>query len=41
MGLFEPLAIAPGQPTIASLAKSKGYTTGIVGKWHAGISSLV
>jgi arylsulfatase A-like enzyme len=37
MGLFEPLAIAPGQPTIASLAKSKGYTTGIVGKWHVGM----
>jgi arylsulfatase A len=31
----EPL-IAPGQMTIASLAKSQGYRTAMVGKWHVG-----
>lgn len=28
--------IAPGQMTIASLAKSRGYHTAMVGKWHLG-----
>jgi len=31
----EPL-IEPGQMTIASLAKSNGYRTAMVGKWHVG-----
>ena len=31
----QPL-IAPGQMTIASLAKSQGYRTAMVGKWHLG-----
>ncbi len=31
----QPL-IAPGQMTIASLAKSQGYRTAMVGKWHVG-----
>ena len=31
----QPL-IAPGQLTIASLAKSRGYDTAMVGKWHLG-----
>jgi arylsulfatase A-like enzyme len=29
--------IEPGQPTIASLLKSAGYATGLVGKWHIGL----
>lgn len=32
-----PLIIDPSQPTIASLLKSAGYRTGIVGKWHLGL----
>lgn len=29
--------IEPGQPTIASVLKSSGYATGLVGKWHIGL----
>ena len=29
--------IKPDQPTIASVLKSAGYTTGLVGKWHIGL----
>lgn len=29
--------IQPGQPTIASLFKSAGYATGLMGKWHLGL----
>lgn len=32
-----PLSIPPGTPTVASLLKRAGYTTGIVGKWHLGL----
>lgn len=32
-----PMIINPGKPTIASVLKSKGYTTGLVGKWHIGL----
>ena len=31
--------IHPGQPTIASVLKSAGYTTGLVGKWHIGLGN--
>ncbi len=32
-----PLSIAPGSSTVASLLKSAGYRTGVVGKWHVGL----
>ncbi|MDX1947655.1 MAG: arylsulfatase [Pirellulaceae bacterium] len=32
-----PLSIPPGTATVASLLKSAGYRTGVVGKWHVGL----
>ena len=32
-----PLSIAPGTTTVASVLKSAGYRTGVVGKWHVGL----
>ncbi|MBD0425995.1 sulfatase family protein [Aquisalinus flavus] len=32
-----PALIRPGQPTLASMLKSRGYTTAVVGKWHLGL----
>jgi arylsulfatase A-like enzyme len=34
-----PLIIDPSKPTIASLLKSEGYRTALVGKWHLGLGS--
>lgn len=43
IGLMEPLPVNnhlvgldPGHPTIASLLKTSGYDTALVGKWHLG-----
>jgi arylsulfatase A-like enzyme len=43
IGLIEPLpannrsvGLEPGHPTIASLLKTSGYDTALIGKWHLG-----
>ncbi len=32
-----PLNLTPGMPTLASVLRSAGYATGLVGKWHLGL----
>lgn len=36
----DPLLIKDGVPTVASIAKQAGYTTGVVGKWHLGLGRV-
>jgi len=33
---FSTMGLPPSQPILAETLKAKGYTTGIVGKWHLG-----
>lgn len=35
-----PLVIDPAKPTLASVLRSVGYTTGLVGKWHLGLGNV-
>lgn len=37
LGGFSKTLIRVGQPTIASMLKSRGYTTACIGKWHLGM----
>lgn len=33
------LIIEPGRPTLPAMLRSRGYRTGVVGKWHLGLGS--
>ncbi len=36
-----PLALDPTRPTLASFLRTRGYATGLVGKWHLGLGDGV
>ncbi len=35
-GTFRPSAIKAGEPTLGTVTRDAGYTTGFIGKWHLG-----
>jgi arylsulfatase A-like enzyme len=37
VGGYTPPLIEPDRPTLASILKSRGYRTGLFGKWHLGL----
>jgi arylsulfatase A-like enzyme len=39
LNVYSPLHIEPTRPTLASILKTQGYRTAVVGKWHLGYQS--
>lgn len=39
LGAADPCIIEPGRLTLGSLAKSQGYATAAIGKWHLGLGT--
>jgi arylsulfatase A len=41
LDIGSPLHIETSRPTIASMLKQTGYSTGVIGKWHLGLGNKV